>query len=1005
MAKYGNRLASLERKQAALVRPATGQDGTGAVTTTQAVRKSVMTPCETREELQGWLRRYLNLDLPNQKVDPDSTGSPFDHLWEVYHAMVTNDESFPRRLMLYASRASYKTLVASVLELLAMIHADRSVVHMAAIEQQAGKAQEYLRGFLSRDGLDEFSVGNNKRSVAVVWAQHRKTGDIITNDEWRKMDRPLRRDYVYHVHYVKVIVNTAQSANSDHVALLVVDEVDLIRFPLAYDEAKLIPETQVTSEGVEQPPITVLTSSRKYSGGLVQREIDEAKDTGTVIKHWNILDVSRRCPDERHRPDLPKREVYVCNEGMKVIQPDEYERILEQDEKAAQDYKLCEVYQGCLDNCPNRVCAGCKGMLAGVTSQAKMLKGIKDVISKFIEVSVSMCEAQVMCWKPGNEASIYKHFSRKKHMLTVAEMWKTITAQDAPKHATKQDLIGMLKSRNVKWAVGMDWGFTHVFAICLFAIDGQRAFLIEAYEIPHLELNQKVEYCDKRIKPYKPVVWPDPAYPSDIETFRKKGYLMKTHTKDVLGGINVVRNKLDSPSHEPELFMLKDDPAGELMCKRIESYRWKLDAQGRPTDEPDDFEDDLCFTADTEVLTRDGWVHLDEVHGDREVMAVTADGKGRLELPEKVVARSYTGEMISLKHHHLEFTATADHEHAVMRQIDWKVKGLYLLQKRTVAQMDSEMYWANNLSEWAAGPGVFPQGEDEAWLAGFWLAEGCFDIHRPTYIIVDQKKPQHIDTLMEVVRRLGWRWSRTDKKSGVARFVFSEQGSRAALWRARFGALCEDKKLPLDVVLQMSQAERRAMWEGYMAGDGCRTQSAWHFDTVSSALADGVQWLTLALGMGCRTISYDCFRAGRVLKFPQGHSSLGQQSIRGHVLRKRPIAHVQRRRFVRSQYSGMVYCVRTSTGFFLARTNGKVFVAGNCDALRYCIANEFRNSGRVVVAKDLPAHVLAAQQAQGARLTPKTWMSEKIAELTGGANGQAPETKRIKKGGFYFDGS
>jgi hypothetical protein len=70
--------------------------------------------------------------------------------------------------------------------------------------------------------------------------------------------------------------------------------------------------------------------------------------------------------------------------------------------------------------------------------------------------------------------------------------------------------------------------------------------------------------------------------------------MMKTHTKDVLAGINAVRNKLNPPNDgDPEFFMLKGDPAGELMAKRIEAARWVLDAQGRPTDVPDDVEDDL----------------------------------------------------------------------------------------------------------------------------------------------------------------------------------------------------------------------------------------------------------------------------------------------------------------------------------------------------------------------------------------------------------------------------
>jgi len=560
----------------------------------QQSRKLLMTPCATKEGLRDWLVTYLNLDLPDEVVDENSTGSPLEEMWRIYHAGVTNDRDFPRRSLLYASRGSYKTLGVAVLELLAMLHMDRSVVHLAAIEQQAGKAQEYLRGFLAREGLDDFGVGNNKRSVAVVWAEHKATGDIVINEEWRALDRIRKREYTYHARYVKVVVNTPQSSNSDHVAFFVVDEVDLIRYPLAYDEARLIPEAQRSADGVEQPPITVLTSSRKYSGGLVQREIDEAEKTGTAVRHWSILDVTRRCPDSRHLPDRPLVPVFTSDVDLKVISPEEYANLVQIDEKRAVDYVAATAYEGCISNC--RIFAACKGRLARVTSKAAMLKSIDDTIGKFRDVSVEMAIAQLLCLKPGNEGSIFKHFSRRHHCLTIPEMWETITGETMPKHIlpSKQALIDMLIARKVKWAVGMDFGFTHVFAVCLFAIDGRRAFLIDAFEVAQLELNQKIELCDKRIKKYAPIVWPDPAYPSDIKTFRGKGYVMKTHTKDVLAGINAVRNKLNPPgSKEPELFMLKDDPAGDLMAKRFESARWKLDAQGRPTDVPDDFEDDL----------------------------------------------------------------------------------------------------------------------------------------------------------------------------------------------------------------------------------------------------------------------------------------------------------------------------------------------------------------------------------------------------------------------------
>ena len=564
----------------------------GMLDEVQQGRRLLMTPCGSKDGFKLWLKTYLKLDFPDTIVDEDSTGSPLDHIWEVYHAGVTLDRSFPRRLLWYASRDSYKTLGVAVLELLAMMHMRRSVVHMGAIEQQAAKCQEYLRRFLGEDELDEFNVGNNKRTVAVVWAVHKETGDILLHEEYKLLDRIRRHEYNHFAFYDKVIVNTMASANSDHVSFFVIDEVDLIRFPKSYDEAKLIPGTQKTRWGEEQPPITILTSSRKFSGGLVQKEIDESEKTGTAIRHWNILDVTRRCPDDRHRPDLPHILVYTSDEDLAHITPEAYAEMAQTEPKRAETYHPLDSYGGCTVNCA--IFAACKGRLARVTSQAEMLKDPDDTISKFRQVSVEMAKSQLMCWQPGNESSIYSRFRRKTHMLDLATMWREVTGDEPPAHLTKAILIDMLIRRNVTWHAGLDWGFTHCFAVVLLAVDGRRRFIVDAFEVPGLELNQKVELCDRRIKKFKPTCWPDPAYPADIKTFRKSGYEMHIHTKDILGGIAAVRAKLNPAGNRPpELFLLKGDPGCELLAKRIEAYKWKMDSAGRPTDVPDDNEDDL----------------------------------------------------------------------------------------------------------------------------------------------------------------------------------------------------------------------------------------------------------------------------------------------------------------------------------------------------------------------------------------------------------------------------
>jgi hypothetical protein len=562
---------------------------------TQLRRKMLLTPCASKDGLRRWFRFYLGLDFPDTLIDDTSTGSPMDVFWRVYNAGVTCDPDFTRRVMMYASRDSFKTLGASALELMAMLHMNRSVVHMAAIEQQACKAQDYVRGFLDRDELSEFVVGNNKRTLAVCWFEHKPTGNILTLDEWKALGgRSLRGQYIRHSYYIKVIVNTPQSANSDHVAFMVVDELDLVRFPKAYHESILIPSTQTYVYGRKQPPITLLTSTRKSTGGLVQFELDRAKETGMRVEHWSIFDVTGACPESRHRPDLPKLKVYRSDETLKTITPEEYAALKVADPKKAETYVEAEAFKGCIENCP--IFAACRGRLAAQKSKCKLLKEVDDTIGKFREVSVEMAKAQLLCWKPGNEGAIYATLSRETHMMTPRAMYRAITGEEAPAAmvVTKDMLVQVLRQRGMPCVAGIDFGYTHCFAVVVGWVVGRILYILEAFEIPELEPHQCVEVCDRRIKKWSPLCWPDTAYPAYIKMFRSNGYSCREHTKDVIGGIEAVRKKLmPASSRKPELYLLDSDNGCDLLAKRILAYKWKMDTAGRPTDVPDDKEDDL----------------------------------------------------------------------------------------------------------------------------------------------------------------------------------------------------------------------------------------------------------------------------------------------------------------------------------------------------------------------------------------------------------------------------
>lgn len=558
----------------------------------EALRKRLLfVPCASKEGLRQFIRDYLKLDFPDVKIDEDSTGSPMDTLWEVYEAAITGRPNF-RRVMMYASRDSYKTLGAAVLEVLSLLHWKRSVVHMAAIEQQAGKAQEYVKKFFDLPVLRDFKTGDNKRLIQAEWYEHRDTGVPITVDEYAALPSIDARDqYVHNQYYIKIIVNTMQSANSDHVPFLVVDEVDVIRFPKAYAEAKYIPSP--TADERKLPPITLLTSTRKSSFGLVQDEINDAPRSGLEIRHWNILDVTERCPPTRHRPDLPKLVVYRSDDTFQTIDEAAFKDALTRDPKKASKFVKDECFTGCFENC--NIFAACRGRLVNQTGNASLLKPLEDTLGKFKDNSPETAQAQLMCWKPSSEGLVYPNFSREMHMLTADEMYEAVTGEPPPGPQNKESLVTLFRSRNMGIHSGMDWGFTHNFAVATGALDGRRIFIFDAIEIRELELMQKIELCDRRLKDWKPTIYPDPAYPSDIKTFRRYGYKMVEHDKDVLGGIEVVRAKLlPAAGKNPELYLLKDDEGCERLAKRTAEYHWKTDTQGKLTDVPDEKDDDLC---------------------------------------------------------------------------------------------------------------------------------------------------------------------------------------------------------------------------------------------------------------------------------------------------------------------------------------------------------------------------------------------------------------------------
>ncbi len=556
-----------------------------------ALRAALFVPCDTEDHLHRWIKIYLGIDLPNCIVcdddirNPPSNSSPMKLIWEMYSKARQGTDAKFTQILGFAARDGFKTLSAAIMETLCIFHLKRDVGHLAALEVQAKNCQNYVGAFVNRPILREFLTSKNKRELEVTRYES-EDGHIISPIQFDKLTDLDKMAYTPYVNSIKIVIATVEACNGLHVPFMVMDELDLAD-PAAFAEAQMI---STESRGdFRQLPITFMTSTRKYSFGLVQKEIDNAHKTDLHVRHWNLIDVTKACDPARHLPDEPKIDIYYSESQLKAVPKEEWADLSEK-EKEQYDHK--EGYAGCLKNCS--IFSQCQGRLATKqTSKSKLLKSIDHTQTMFKKVSLDMAKAQLMCWKPSSEGLIYPNFARETHMVSAAKMAETVTGDPYPKDFTKQQLIDLFKSLGAAFYCGLDHGFTHNFAVITAALLGHVLYVVDVISVKHLELQQKIDLCKEKLRHFHPTIYPDNAYPSDNKTFRRNGFKMVDFKKDVLMGVEAVRTRLAPGTGKiPSLYFLAGDDGCELLISRLLQYHWKIDAAGRLTDEPDANDDD-----------------------------------------------------------------------------------------------------------------------------------------------------------------------------------------------------------------------------------------------------------------------------------------------------------------------------------------------------------------------------------------------------------------------------
>jgi len=315
-----------------------------------------------------------------------------------------------------------------------------------------------------------------------------------------------------------------------------------------------------------------------------------------------------------------------------------------------------------------------------------------------------------------------------------------------------------------------------------------------------------------------------------------------------------------------------------------------------------------CYSADTECLTRRGWVNYKDLTVQDEVLQWES-GTGTLSWthPKEIIIAPYKGQMVHFKNRHTDQMLTPNH----------RVYGKFRKHARNPASTTFEVieaadvkgHWQTDLPTAGVLEGVVVFDPKLAYLVGWWLTDAW--VHGDgKAAMFSQSKPLTLARLKQALDdaectyseyvRAGKQETHQDEhtlyvRGPLADYLLSE-------WK--------DRRLTRDVINWTKEA-RLALLTGLMDGDGSTKddQHARVFWTKDTERQELVQLLAATLGY--RTLLDE--KKGAVHFNPKTDTTQIQSKHRQEL----------------KDYDDDVWCLRVDTGAFMVRRNGHVFISGN----------------------------------------------------------------------------
>jgi phage terminase large subunit-like protein len=341
-----------------------------------------------------------------------------------------------------------------------------------------------------------------------------------------------------------------------------------------------------------------------------------------------------------------------------------------------------------------------------------------------------------------------------------------------------------------------------------------------------------------------------------------------------------------------------------------------------------------CLDDQTEALTKEGFKRGIDLTTDDEI-AVYSCGTYKWEKPREVFNKEFTGKMHTYEHKHFSLWCTDDHRlygrysanggipEKESRQMFGVVRSNELRESKydyyhpvvaldKVTCDDSEQHDIYIPATKFKKEKIIPW---KKWVAfmGLYLTEGHTSDFRgvPCKVRVSQLRkphPEKYDEIYSILKDCFGDWLLIDKKDGFT--IASTEVSKLTKPLGKTWT----KRVPREIV-HGSKDIIATFLHSYILGDGSINENGRVSITCASkGMADDLHEMAFRLG----------FRT----------------SLRPHVNKywrlyitekETPTVSVQKKHWKEIDYSGRVWCPSVSTGLFVARRNGWIFITGNTE--------------------------------------------------------------------------